>query len=139
MEILFPRVECEMPTGAPRLFPKGIANAKAVAAQTYKSKSVAVPFLDSKAWAEYHDIFKIQFEPAHGKPPAISIEGKGDWIAYPYALVNASVEEGSCVVWIAPAPPPREYDVRHVRIYSDTQIAERDNQRIADTLRMKNL
>jgi hypothetical protein len=141
MEILFPQVECEMPTGAPRLYPKGIAHPKAVAAQTYKSKSVSVPFFESKAWAEYPDIFKIQFAPEYNKIPHVVVakEDKGDWISYPYALVDAPVEEGSCVVWIEPALPPRTEDVRHVRLYSDIRTAERDNQRIVDTLRMKDL
>ena len=129
MQILFPLVECVIPEGSHKL----VANPKAIAFQTFKSRSLNAPFYMGKAWAEYADIFRFQFLISAAQAPAIDVPAVGDWIAYPYALLEG-IFHCECVVWIEEVPPPTLRHFRHVRFYPDSSTAERDNNRIANVI-----
>lgn len=109
--------------------PKMVASPKAVAAQTYKSRGCATTFWNCGAWALYADIFSVQF-----KSEAVECgmkEMPGDWVAYPFSIVN-HIDQRCCLVWIE-AGNDRIY-VRHVRLYNNIVSAEIDNKRIKETI-----
>ncbi|KRR20995.1 hypothetical protein CQ14_35965 [Bradyrhizobium lablabi] len=127
MKVLFPEVKIDDlsvlagPLTRPNAY---VANPKAVAAQTFKAKSVEAPFHDSGAWSKLGEFFTTQFAVTGiGRPEIVSPTTEGDWIVYPVALVSAKFAPG-CAVWL------EGRTIRHVRLYADRGQAETDNSRI---------
>ena len=108
-----------------------IANPKAVAAQTFKSNSIAGAFNRDAAWATYANIFSRQYRAPYDlilHPDYLSDES---WIMYPYAISNI---EGCCsVVWTEKYN--NGFKVRHVRVYESADLANTDNSKIFEILK----
>ena len=105
---------------------KFIANPKAVAAQAFKSKSIAVDFQESKVWKPLSGYFVNQYRVDKEVQPLLKLPQQGDWIIYPYAILNEDkIDKETCLVWDNKEDWPR---VRHLRLYHNRRDAEQDNQ-----------
>lgn len=103
-----------------------LANPKAVAAQTFKTADLEVPFHLAQPWMGFFPLFQNQCELVDEKP-SIAMPQHASWIAYPYSITSGS-DDNATAVWFEQDEKRRR--IRHLRLYSNEDAALCDNDRI---------
>ena len=128
--VLFPRLIITNENGFEfSLEKQRVANPKAIAAQSLKSRSCGVRFYESGVADLLKHIFVNQFiAPDRFKAQLVLHNDSADWIQYAYTILPRA-EESGCFVWLDENPR-----VRHLRFYPNDQDAQKDNNKIREII-----
>ncbi|WP_142781096.1 hypothetical protein [Agrobacterium sp. T29] len=109
-----------------------IANPKAVAAQTFKSPQMDVPYHDSEVWSEVASLFAVQYPRTAAVDISFETHLDCPWIAFPWAICKGLASR-ACLVWVDDRGKRRL--VRHIRLYPNGDHLEEDHRWLEHAVR----